>query len=111
MQLWNQIRSMKTGSRQTDYMLKTNTASLCKCEIERKISFILKLQFNLEKIAVTNEVLKQIRGKLMKDFVDSVEHGRSSFRNMKTNCNHEYNTLHNDIKNLLDDRNNSKDTS
>ena len=57
MQFWNEIRSMKIDSRQTVYILKTNTGIFCKCELERKISFILKLQFKLEKISVTNKSL------------------------------------------------------
>ena len=38
----NQLKNMKTETRQIVYMLKMNADKLCKCEVERKISFILK---------------------------------------------------------------------
>ena len=47
---WNQLKDIKKETRQAVYLLKTNTAKLCKCEVERNISFILSCKFQLEKV-------------------------------------------------------------
>ncbi len=48
--VWNEIQLMKKETRQAVFMLKTSTANLCKCQIERKISFIHKQKFHLDKV-------------------------------------------------------------
>ena len=101
MNKWNQIKSAKSETHKTIFMIK-NDITLCKCALERKISFILKHKFDLEKITVNNTKSKEIYEKLLNDFSDCIEHGRSRFRNQLQNCNHEeYNMLSSDVKKSL----------
>ena len=111
MNIWNQIKSARSETRKTIFMIK-NDITLCKCALERKISFILKHKFDLEKIIVNNTKSKEIYEKLLNDFSDCIEHGRSRFRNQLQNCNHEeYNTLSSDVKKVIETRSDSEKAS
>ena len=111
MNIWNKIKSARSETRKTIFMIKNDT-TLCKCALERKISFILKHKFDLEKITVNNTKSKEIHEKLLNDFSDCIEHGRSRFRNQLQNCNHEeYNTLSSDVKKVIETRSDSEKAS
>ena len=97
----NQLKNMKTETRQIVYMLKTNADKLCKCEVERKISFILKCKFEIEKISVVNARLVSFKDLLLKNFSDCIENSRMVFRSTPKNCHHEYNSLNNDLENYI----------
>ena len=98
----NQLKTMKKETNHSIYLLKTNIANICKCEIERKISFILNKKFQLEKIKVEHEKLTSIKHQLSKEFSDCIENSRSLFRSTLKNCHHEYNTLSSDIANFVE---------
>jgi hypothetical protein len=93
---------MKKETNHAIYLLKTNIANICKCEIERKISFILNKKFQLEKIKVEHEQLTSIKHQLSKEFSDCIENSRSLFGSALKNCHHEYNTLSSDIANFVE---------
>ena len=78
-----------------------NTDKLCKCEVERKISFILKCKFEIEKISVVNSRLVSFKDLLLKNFSDCIENSRVVFRSTPKNCHHEYNALNNDLENYI----------
>ena len=108
---WNEIRSKRSETRQTLYIIK-NDINLCKCSLERKISYILKHKFELEKLTVSDKKLKDTYEKLLKEFSICIEHGRSRFRNQSTNCNHEeYNILNSDVKRVTETRRDPEKTA
>ena len=65
----------------------------------------MKNKFELEKLTVSDKKLKGTYEKLLKEFSNCIEHGRSRFRNLSTNCNHEeYNILNSDVKRVTEAR-------
>ena len=90
---WNQMKNMKIETRQSVHLLKTNTANLCKCEVERKISFILNQKFQLEKMSVVHNKLTTLKDFLMNEFSSCIESSRYVFKSISRNCHHEYNTM------------------
>jgi hypothetical protein len=98
----DQLKTMKKETKHAIYLLKTTIANFCKCEIERKISFILNKKFQLEKTKVEHEKLTSIKYQLSKEFSDYIENSRSVFRSASKNCNHEYDTVSSDIVNFVE---------
>ena len=98
----NQLRTMKKETYHVIHLLKTNITNICKCEIERKISFILNKKFQLEKIKIEHEKLKSVKYQLLKELSDCIENSRSLFKSTLNNCHHEYNTLSSDITNFVE---------
>ena len=55
------IKNVKYESRKNVFWLKTNLANLCKCGVEKKISYLLELQFQLEKMQVEHSDLLALK--------------------------------------------------
>ena len=55
------IKDIKNESRKNVFWLKTNLANLCKCGVEKKISYLMELKFQLEKMNVEHSQLLTVK--------------------------------------------------
>ena len=52
-----------------------------------------------------------LQGNLIQEFTECIEVGRSSLRNMLTNCNHNFNNLSKDVQKVIESCKNPRKTS
>merc|ERR1712030_311672 len=93
--------NIKNESRKNVFWLKTNLANLCKCGVEKKISYLMELKFQLEKMNVEHSQLLDFKNNLMNKFSECIEISRKYFKTTPKNCHLQLNNLSHDIENII----------
>ena len=101
------IKNIKNESRKNVFWLKTNLANLCKCGVEKKISYLMELKFQLEKMNVEHSQLLAVKNALMNEFSECIEISRKYFKTTPKNCHHKLNNLSYEIENVINGNENN----
>ena len=73
------MKKVKNDSRQDLYLLTNNLAKLCKCGVMQKISSLMQLKFQLEKLKVQHLKLIEYKQNLLKEFSKCIDDSRVFF--------------------------------
>ena len=98
----HKLKDIRKESRQSIFWLRSNIENLCKCGIERKLSQIMELQYQLQQIDVNQEKLVALKATLIGEFSEVIMISRNRFKEMNKNCHHKQSDISHDIKNVVE---------